>query len=179
MHYEPSSLFDESDDVPRFNGVTPTFPPGPQILGASERFDLSRQVDVIVNEVSQSVIDAYNETNQDDWASFAAIDFPNDPLESNDDSNRFGEEGPYSGTIAAGTDNDMPDFAVGNNIGGLLDEVSIDLNFREFARINIGDKWYAASDPFGVTVEWRMIRLSNVGGGTSWRDAGGRAYLTE
>jgi|GEM_PF-2309186 len=165
--YLPTSLFDEAADVPKLNEANETLPPGPQVLGANKRFDMSRQVDVVINNVAQAIQNA-----DPDWADFAGLDFPENPIEANDDEHSLGETTPYDPTVSIATDKDVPTQRLGTNLGALGDQYDVDAHFREFARVNIGDRWYMASEQFEVTMSWRMLRAQGANG-PEWQDNGG------
>ncbi len=147
---QPDSMFDLNQDVPNFN-LAPSVPaPGNHpwtgnalAPGASISYDASRQVRVIYKSNDSNVQQFLHVGTPDIMA------YPSDPIEGNDDPDMVGETIPYlpQGTTAIMRDGDQPfvslDHATGNGnpnatIFGLA-------QFKQFARIQIGSRWYKCS----------------------------------
>jgi hypothetical protein len=162
---EPTEMFNLTSDVPDFTQA-PTVPaPGIHpwtgaslAPGAALRYDASRQVRVVARS-NDSTIDQLLHDGRPDIATY-----PSDAIEGNDDPDLGAETFPYQplGTTAVLSDADYPNIELLNSIGSSNPSATIFelAQFRQFARVQIGAKWYLCSD-YGLTELTRKLRRDN------------------
>lgn len=162
---EPTEMFNFTSDVPNFNQA-PTVPaPGIHPWtgaslspGATLRYDASRQTRVVARS-NDSGIDQLLHNGRPDIATY-----PSDPIEGNDDPDLGVETFPYQplGTTAVLSDADYPNIELLNSTGSSNPNATIFelAQFRQFARVQIGTKWYLCSD-YGLTELTRKLKRDN------------------
>lgn len=149
----PTEMFDLTTDVPYLSGPISVPPPGiqpwtglPLSGGAGIRYDASRQF----RAVSRSNVPAVQASLQVGHADVPA--YPTDLIEGNDDPDQSGEMRPYlpQGTTAIMTDLDDPHIDLPHGLASATPQATAvqTAQFRQFARVQIGSKWYKSSDYF-------------------------------
>lgn len=149
----PSEMFDLTTDVPDFSGPYSVGVPGIHpwtgtalLGGAGIKFDASRQFRVVL----QSNIPAVQTSMQQNYPS--VLSYPVDPIEGNDDPSQIGETPPYlpQGSTGVMLDLDDPSLTLPYSLGSASPQATIteSAQFTEFARAQIGSKWYKCSDYF-------------------------------
>lgn len=89
--------------------------------------------------------------------------YPADPVLGNDDSSEFDPEqnSPYcNGGVVEGTDD--PQMPMLNTTGADGNTFEVRFHFREFLRVNLGTRWYRASDFSLWRVHFRFLRAGGV-----------------
>ncbi len=149
----PTEMFDLTADVADLSTPISVAPPsinprtGVALSGgAGIRYDASRQVRVVSRSNVQAVQSSLLAGGLD------IPDYPTNIIEGNDDPDQSGELRPYipQGTTAIMTDFDNPHIDPPDSIGSGTPQATIvqTAQFREFARAQIGSKWYKCSDYF-------------------------------
>lgn len=170
---EPREMFDLSVDVPDLSGAPLVPPPGgthawlgtPLSNGAALRYDASRQVRVVSRCSDANLHQIFQSRGPDILA------YPQNPVEGNDDPSMNGELVPYlpNGITGIMLDSDFPDLVLPVPLSSATenDTVLKLAQFRQFARVQIGDKWYKCSD-YGLSE--LNIKVKRIDG--KWVDDG-------
>lgn len=176
VHYRftcaPLEMFDLTADVPHLSGPFSVPPPGIHpwsgnslSIGAGIKYDASRQFRVITKSNDPALNAALQAGGVD------VPNYPTDSIEGNDDPDQSGELRPYlpQGTTAIMIDLDDPNLPIkhADGIATPLASVVQTAQFREFARVQIGSKWYLCSDYFLSEVIFKAKRENN-----KWIDDG-------
>jgi Bacterial TSP3 repeat len=150
---EPAEMFDLTTDVPYLSEPFSVPPPGVHPWsgnslagGAGIRYDASRQFRVVsksnVPAVQSSLLIGHPDV----------LDYPVDLIEGNDDPDQSGELRPYlpQGTPAVMLDRDDPHLDLPHGLASATPQSTIvaTAQFRQFARVQIGSRWYKCSDYF-------------------------------
>ena len=154
----PASILAETDDIPALKGKNAIAAPGGKHLngsplsgGAKLKWDISRQT-----RQRKSVPNGWSDLSFLPPPSIYGDvnDYPANPVEGNDDALTADEDDdPYSApNFGKLTSEDNPVSGVSNLAGQLGDVILLNIQFREFCRLNIGDRWYLISDYF----PWRF-----------------------
>lgn len=172
---QPSAIINDPEDWPDFRGNFSTPPPGdiseftglPLSLGANKKWDVARRVEErILNPglkpQGKFAAGSGSIYNSQPSADSIAVPLPSNPVIGNDDSDVSDEDNaPYSVStteylehaIGQITSRDRPNIwmpEVGSSDGDTIEERC---NFSEFARLEIGEKWYRISD----YLDWRFV----------------------
>jgi hypothetical protein len=174
---------------PDLSGAKQTSPPGgnspftgkPLSGGADKKWDVSRRIKIRIlnpnlkpkSKFSSGFGTIYDGQPQ---ADSIAVDFPADPVVGNDDSGFSADEenDPYSaatGTLAHGkgevTSLDLP--TLWTPEAGSADTHTLEQQvlFGEFLRLEVGSKWYRASDYF----DWKTVAKLTMQAG-QWNNSG-------
>lgn len=123
--------------------------------GADRKWDMSRKI------ARRMTVTAANPGMIPAAASDFNFNFPVSPVIGNDDVGTSDEAvNPYSALfIGVLTSKDIPTRTYGTD-GGNVGQTYVNQTwFQEFARLLIGDTWYAISDPFQWRVEFRFKKV--------------------
>jgi alpha-tubulin suppressor-like RCC1 family protein len=148
----PPSILITSSDVPRLDGMNSIPAPGGNHLdgrplsgGASLKWDISRQTrqwkSVPAGWSDLSFLpppSLYQDVN----------DYPLNPVEGNDDAGTGDEDDDpyYAPDQAKLVGHDIVRSGVSNLAGNLGEVIILNIQFREFTRLQMGGRWYAVSD---------------------------------
>jgi hypothetical protein len=149
----PAEMFDLTTDVPYLSGPFIVPPPGVHPWtgnslagGAGIRYDASRQFRVVCRSNVPAVQAALLVDHPD------VPSYPTDLIEGNDDPDQSGELRPYlpQGTTAVMLDRDDPHLDLPHGLASATPQATAvqTAQFRQFARVQIGSKWYKCSDCF-------------------------------
>lgn len=173
----PTEMFDLTADVPYLSGPFSVPPPGIHPWsglalsgGAGIRYDASRQFRVATKS-NDPALHAFTQNAGPD-----VLNYPGDLIEGNDDPSISGETRPYLplGTPAVMSDLDTPFFKLKHASGSATSAAVAAQTgqFREFARVQIGSRWYKCSDYFLSEVLFKAKRENN-----KWIDDGSTFVL--
>jgi hypothetical protein len=149
---EPSEMFDLNPDIPYLSKPWDVAPPGgnhpwkgtPLAFGADIKYDASRQFRVISKSNDPSTHTALQAEGSD------VLDYPGDIAVGNDDPSTTGEVRPYDppGITAKMTDFDTPYIVIPHSRGSATPNATVSqtAQFRQFARAELGARWYKCSD---------------------------------
>ncbi len=149
----PNAMFDKNQDIPNLNiapnpqapgGNHPWPPHEPLANGAAVRYDATRQVRAVLNSSDHVVLGFEREAGYTDIP-----DFPQDIAMGNDDPNMGTELMPYQGDFGSQgvmTDIDSPLYFLKHERGLPNSTFSLHAQFRQYARVQIGRKWFRCSD---------------------------------
>ena len=161
---EPSEMFDLNNDVPDLSSPWNIPPPGgnhpwkgtPLSFGANIKFDASRQFRVISKSNDPTTHAALQAGGPDVPA------YPADAVEGNDDPSQNGEVRPYDppGITAKMTDFDTPFIELPHSRGTATPQATVSqtAQFKQFARVELGSRWYKCSDDFLSELQFKTKR---------------------
>lgn len=144
----PNSVFTRSDR-PNLTGANASSPPGGVNVngaslagGVSRKFDMSRRIQITDTSNANPPLNIAVDTNSS---------FPNDPLIGNDDAGTGDENNtPNSSGVISSVD--VPTRTLTFAGGDVGQNYNVDLQFQEFARVEINGQWYLLSD----AEDWRV-----------------------
>ncbi len=164
---EPAGIVTTEPERPDLKGVKVADPPGAKHPlfnsdlkdGAANKWDASRQFRFKHSNPNNLPSHAFSQPAP----IITVADFPSNPVEGNDDAG-VSDEVPMPGGQASGAANDpyqqtskgilwstdVPSFSISK--GNLGDTYLYNLQLQEFARLEIGKKWYRISDH----IPWRF-----------------------
>jgi hypothetical protein len=149
---EPSEMFDLNADVPNLHKPWDVPPPGgnhpwkgtPLALGAQIKYDATRQFRV-VSKSNDPTTHADMQAEGPD-----VLDYPADSVVGNDDPSFIGEIRPYEplGITAKMIDFDTPYIVIPHSRGSATPQATVSqiAQFKQFARVELGARWYKCSD---------------------------------
>ncbi len=161
---EPPEMFDLNADVPDLSSPWDVTPPGgnhpwkgtPLAFGASIKFDASRQFRVTSNSNDQATHAALQAGGPD------VPNYPADSVEGNDDPSAIGEVRPYDppGITAKMLDFDTPFIELPHSRGSATSQATVSqtAQFKQFARVELGSRWYKCSDDFLSELHFKAKR---------------------
>src|SRR5882724_43241 len=164
----PASILAETDDIPALKGKNGVAAPGGKHLdgsplsgGAKLKWDISRQT-----RQRKSVPNGWSDLRFLPPPSIYGDvnDYPANPVEGNDDAQTGDEDDdPYNApNLGKLTSEDNPVSGVSNLAGQLGDVIVLNIQFREFCRLNIGDRWYLISDYFPWRFKQQFRRITTL-----------------
>lgn len=164
----PQSILQKTAEIPELTGANTQPPPGGNHLdgrplsgGANKRWDISRQT-----RQKKTVPAGWANTNFLPPASLYQdiLVYPTSNIEGNDDAGTGDEDNdPYSTPDKdVLVSHDTPVSGVANTAGVANDEVTLNIQFRELCRIQVGAQWYRISDfyPWRFKQKFKKILTS-------------------
>jgi len=145
-----------SSDIPDLSGTYSVITPGGK---AEYKWDTSRQIAKRVYQPSPPI---------QFYPPIMDTDFPNDPLNGNDDlflssiTGYYEENNPYNDYPQIGTLQDVDSIEImvpalrGSDIGS---EFEHKIWFKEFVRLQIGDNWYLISEHKPYRIDFKLIKI--------------------